>query len=61
MDRALPEFNRILHKKWMDQNKRIYKQRLNESKPLIDNNEPSAVRYPLIKLKKEQLLEGNNI
>ena len=25
MDRALPEFNRILHKKWVSQNRRIHK------------------------------------
>ncbi len=25
---------------------------------MIDNNEPSSLRYPLIKTKKEQILEG---
>ena len=58
MDRALPEFNRVLHKKWMAQSKRLHKQKLYESKPIIDMGEPSSLRYPIIKLKKEQLLEG---
>jgi len=25
---------------------------------MVDNNEPSSLRYPLIKTKKEQILEG---
>ena len=56
----LPEYNRVgvLEKKWQAYNKRTHKQRLIESKPMIDNNEPSSLRYPLIKTKKEQILEG---
>ena len=58
MDRALPEFNRIVNKKWQQRNRRLHRQKLIESKPLVDNTEPSSLRYPLIKNKKEQLLEG---
>jgi len=58
MDRALPEFNRILHKKWQAHNKRMHKQKINETRPMVDNHEPSSLRYPLIKTKKEQILEG---
>ncbi len=56
----LPEYNRVgvLEKKWQAYNKRAHKQRLLESKPMVDNNEPSSLRYPLIKTKKEQILEG---
>lgn len=64
MDRAmLPEYNRIgiLQKKWQAYNKRVHKQKLYESKPMVDNNEPSSLKYPLIKTKKEQILEGNKI
>lgn len=59
MDRALPEYNRILHKKWQTYSKRVHKQKLYESRPAVDNNEPSSFKYPIIKLKKEQILEGN--
>ena len=58
MDRALPEFNRVLNKKWNAQNRRIHKQKLNDSKSQIDNNLPSSFWYPIIKSKKEQILEG---
>ena len=57
MDRALPEFNRILNKKWQAYNKRLHKQKIHEIRPIIDNNEPSSLRYPIIKTKKEQILE----
>jgi hypothetical protein len=53
MDRALPEFNRILHKKWQQHNKRLHKIKILETKSLVDNHEPSSLRYPLIKTKKE--------
>lgn len=53
MDRALPEFNRVLHKKWLAHNRKLHRQKLVESKPQVDNSEPSSLRYPLIKTKKE--------
>ena len=58
MDRALPEFNRVLHKKWLASNKRMHKSKIGDSRPVVDNTMPSSFRYPLIKTKKEQLLEG---
>ena len=30
MDRALPEFNRVLNKKWQAHNKRLHKQKIND-------------------------------
>eukprot|EP00347_Sterkiella_histriomuscorum_P013852 403363119 len=57
MDRALPEFNRVLHQKWLKQSKRLHRQKLGESKPVVDNSLPGSFRYPIIKTKKEQLLE----
>ncbi len=53
MDRALPEYNRVIHKKWLDRNKKLYRRKINESKPLVDNNMPSSLKYPIIKTKKE--------
>jgi len=61
MDRALPEFNTILHKKWNLEKKRIHKRRLVESQPRVDNNVPSAYRYPIVKSKKEMIIEGKQI
>ena len=58
MDRALPEFNRVLHKKWQAQNKKLHRQKIIETRPMVDKHEPSSLRYPLIKTKKEQILEG---
>jgi len=58
MDRALPEFNTILHKKWTQDKKRIHKRHLLESQPRVDNNRPSAYNYPIIKSKKEMIIEG---
>ena len=53
MDRALPEYNRITHKKWLDYNKKIHRTRLQNTRAQVDNREPSSLNYPLIKLKKE--------
>ena len=61
MDRAIPEFNRVVNKKWQQHQKRIHKQKIIETRPLVDNNVPSALRYPIIKTKKEQILEGKSL
>jgi hypothetical protein len=58
MDRAIPEFNRILNKKWQDQSKKAHRLRILETRPKVDNALPSSLMYPIIKNKKEQLLEG---
>ena len=61
MDRALPEFNRIINQKWIAHNKRIHRQNIKETRPMVDNHEPSSLRYPIIKTKKEQILEGTSL
>jgi len=58
MDRALPESNSILHKKWITENKKIHKRKVLTSTKLIDNELPSSLKYPLVKTKKELLIEG---
>ena len=58
MDRALPEFNTILHKKWIMQTKRLNKQKLQATTARVDNGPPAAYQYPLVKTKKEMLIEG---
>ena len=58
MDRALPEYNTILHKKWINENRRIHKRKVLGSTKLIDNELPASMKYPLVKTKKELLIEG---
>lgn len=58
MDRALPEFNTVLHKKWNLMNKKMHKKKLGESSAAIDNHLPLALNYPIVKSKKEMLIEG---
>ena len=58
MDRALPEYNTILHKKWIAENKRMHKKKVQTMTKQIDNNLPSAMKYPIIKSKKELIIEG---
>lgn len=58
MDRALPEFNRVLHKKWLTQNKRLHRQKILETRPMVDNQIPESYRHPIVKSKREQLIEG---
>lgn len=38
----MPEFNRVLNKKWQAHNRKIHKQKIGETKPVIDNNLPSS-------------------
>jgi hypothetical protein len=58
MDRALPEFNTILHKKWNALNKKMHKKKLAATTAAVDNNMPHAMQYPLVKTKKDLIIEG---
>jgi hypothetical protein len=58
MDRALPEFNTVLHKKWIQETKRLNKKKLQETSSRVDNALPNAYKYPIVKTKKEMLIEG---
>ena len=58
MDRGLPEFNTVLHKKWNLQNKKRHRTKIAESGPQVDNSLPKAYAYPIIKTKKEMIIEG---
>ena len=57
MDRAIPEINRVINKRQLQVAKRIHYKRINSVTRQIDNKKPSALGYPIIKLKKEQLIE----
>ena len=56
MDR-MGEFN-VLNKKWLHDNKKMHKKKLRESSKRIDNELPHACKYPLVKSKKELIIEG---
>jgi hypothetical protein len=52
MNRALPEFNRVIHKRQMDFQKKMHKDKLRDTSPMIDNAVPAACNFPLSKGKK---------
>lgn len=58
MDRAIPEVNRQIAKKELQNSKRIHKMKLQAAVPAVDNSLPSALLHPIIKAKKEQMVEG---
>ena len=58
MDRALPEYNTILHQKWIAENRRTHKKKIRDTKCIVDNKLPLALKYPHIKSKKELIIEG---
>ena len=58
MDRGLPEFNTILHKKWNLENKRRHKTKIAGQGSQVDNGLPKAYGYPIVKTKKEMIIEG---
>ena len=58
MDRALPEFNTVLHKKWNAINKKMHKKKIQGTSATVDKSMPVAMQYPIVKVKKEMLIEG---
>jgi hypothetical protein len=48
----------VLTKKWLDQNKRLHRKRILQVDKRIDNSLPEAYKHPLVKSKKELLIEG---
>ena len=57
MDRAV-EFETVLDKKRLKDNRKIHKKNLRGATAVIDNKEPQCYKYPLVKSKKEMLIEG---
>ena len=57
MDRALPEFNTVLHKKWIQDAKRMHRKKLQLTTSRVDNSLPSSYNYPIVKSKKEMIIE----
>lgn len=60
MDRALTEYNTVLHQKWITENKKQHRKKVRETGARIDNRLPKACQYPIVKTKKELIIEGKN-
>lgn len=61
MYRAIPEVNRAIASKQLTEAKKLLRARLRdikEGRSKIDNTLPSAMQHPIVKLKKEQMIEG---
>ena len=57
MDRAIPEFNKLIARREYQLNKSLHKQRLRGITKAIDNDVPDAYNYPINKRNKEFLIE----
>jgi hypothetical protein len=60
MDRALTEYNTVLHQKWITENKKLHKKGVRDQSSRVDNKLPEACKYPIVKSKKELIIEGKN-
>ena len=58
MDRGIPEYNRLVTKKWNEYTKRLHKQGIVHTRPQVDTSLPESLKYPIIKTKKEMINEG---
>ena len=58
MDRALPEFNRLIMKRQQLINKHFHREKLRNVVKAVDNSLPSTFIYPINKKNKEMMIEG---
>ena len=58
MDRAIPEINRHTAERIRMENRMIHKTNLKEIKPSVNNSLPASMFHPIVKAKKEQMIEG---
>ena len=58
MDRAIPEINRHCAHRIRLENHARHRMSVREQKPVIDNGLPKSMYHPIVKLKKEQMIEG---
>jgi hypothetical protein len=61
MDRAIPEINRIIVQRQVQQNKAFHRIKLRSVNKTINNDPPVSLSYPINKKNKEQMVEGNSI
>ena len=58
MDRAIPEINRHTMHRMRQESRQKHKEMLRNVKPSVDNSLPSSMYHPIVKAKKEQMIEG---
>ena len=57
---AIPEINRHTATRTRQENLQKHRQNLREVKPSIDNALPNSMYHPIVKAKKEQMIEGKS-
>ena len=57
---AIPEINRHTASRTRQEHLVKHKQTLREMKPSIDNSLPNSMYHPIVKAKKEQMIEGKS-
>ena len=58
MDKAIPEINRHIMERMRQETRKKHKQNLRAVKPTVDNALPESMYHPIVKAKKEQMIEG---
>lgn len=61
MDKAIPEINRHIVDRMRQENRSKHKAMLRAVKPTVDNALPESMYHPIVKAKKEQMIEGKLI
>ena len=60
MDRSIPEINRHIMHRMRQENRHKHKEQLRNIKPVVDNALPESMYHPIVKAKKEQMIEGKS-
>ena len=58
MDRAIPEFNKIVARREHQMSRSLHRDRLRNISKAIDNSMPIGYVYPINKKNKEAMIEG---
>lgn len=58
MDRAIPEINRHIAQRMRQEHRMKHKASLRAVKASVDNSLPESMFHPIVKAKKEQMIEG---
>ena len=58
MDRAIPEMNRHTMHRMRQEHRHKHKDIIRNIKPTVDNSLPNSMFHPIVKAKKEQMIEG---
>ena len=60
MDRAIPEINRHTAARIRQEHKYKHKDHVRNAKGRVDNSLPESMYHPIVKHKKEQMIEGKS-